>query len=75
MKYARKRMNELVEDSYKTPYELTECLAITMGIEYLFEMPDAIPEEMVLVHNRVRHQPVLGQNGLPGLAPRPLSRT
>ena len=63
---ARKRyssIDELIVDSPRPPEDISDLISTALGIEYLTELPDTIPEDRILVHNHVRSQPRLGQNG------------
>ena len=63
---ARKRyssVEDVLEDSPKRSGDIYDLVTTAMGIEYLFEMPESVPEDRILVHNHVRRQPRLGQNG------------
>jgi hypothetical protein len=62
---ARKRpypIDELAEDGLLRD-SVVEVLVTAMGIEYLFKMPETVPPEQILVHNHVRPQSRLGENG------------
>lgn len=49
-----------VEPEQLSPQEIA---LIAGDVEYLFSLPEAIPQDRILVHNRVRPAKPLGRNG------------